>query len=96
MTVAALILAGGRGTRAGGGIPKQYREIDGISVLRRGGVRRFRQFLGIAWESRHQHGFHGPQLGSVPPLSWQIFLQSSRHKQIPHFIDQASWVIFRL
>ena len=35
MTVAALILAGGRGTRAGGGIPKQYREIDGISVLRR-------------------------------------------------------------
>ena len=35
MTVAALILAGGRGTRAGGGIPKQYREIDGISLLRR-------------------------------------------------------------
>jgi 2-C-methyl-D-erythritol 4-phosphate cytidylyltransferase/2-C-methyl-D-erythritol 2,4-cyclodiphosphate synthase len=35
MTVAALILAGGRGTRAGGGIPKQYREIGGISVLRR-------------------------------------------------------------
>ena len=35
MTVAALILAGGRGTRAGVGIPKQYREINGISVLRR-------------------------------------------------------------
>ena len=35
MTVAALLLAGGRGTRAGGGIPKQYREIGGISVLRR-------------------------------------------------------------
>jgi len=35
MTVAALILAGGRGTRAGGGIPKQYREIDGIAALRR-------------------------------------------------------------
>ena len=35
MTVAALLLAGGRGTRAGGGIPKQYREIGGITVLRR-------------------------------------------------------------
>ncbi|MGB0553477.1 MAG: bifunctional 2-C-methyl-D-erythritol 4-phosphate cytidylyltransferase/2-C-methyl-D-erythritol 2,4-cyclodiphosphate synthase [Alphaproteobacteria bacterium] len=35
MTVAALLLAGGRGTRAGDGIPKQYREIGGISVLRR-------------------------------------------------------------
>ena len=35
MTVAALILAGGRGNRAGGGIPKQYREIDGVSLLRR-------------------------------------------------------------
>ena len=35
MTVAALILAGGRGTRAGGGIPKQYRVIDGVSLLRR-------------------------------------------------------------
>jgi 2-C-methyl-D-erythritol 4-phosphate cytidylyltransferase/2-C-methyl-D-erythritol 2,4-cyclodiphosphate synthase len=34
MTVAALLLAGGRGTRAGGGIPKQYRKIGGISVLR--------------------------------------------------------------
>ena len=35
MTVAALILAGGRGTRAGGGIPKQYRQIAGKTVLRR-------------------------------------------------------------
>jgi 2-C-methyl-D-erythritol 4-phosphate cytidylyltransferase / 2-C-methyl-D-erythritol 2,4-cyclodiphosphate synthase len=35
MTVVALLLAGGRGTRAGVGIPKQYREIGGISVLRR-------------------------------------------------------------
>jgi len=35
MTVAALILAGGRGTRAGGGVPKQYRQIAGKSVLRR-------------------------------------------------------------
>ena len=35
MTVAALLLAGGRGTRAGGGLPKQYRDIAGQSVLRR-------------------------------------------------------------
>ncbi len=31
----ALIVAAGRGTRAGGGLPKQYREVDGVSVLRR-------------------------------------------------------------
>jgi 2-C-methyl-D-erythritol 4-phosphate cytidylyltransferase/2-C-methyl-D-erythritol 2,4-cyclodiphosphate synthase len=30
----ALILAGGRGVRAGGGIPKQYREIAGTPLLR--------------------------------------------------------------
>lgn len=31
----ALVLAGGRGTRAGGGVPKQYREIGGVPMLRR-------------------------------------------------------------
>tara|TARA_Y100001934_G_scaffold272886_1_gene362064 strand:- start:80574 stop:81731 length:1158 start_codon:yes stop_codon:yes gene_type:complete len=35
MTVAALLLAGGRGMRAGGTIPKQYREIGGKTILRR-------------------------------------------------------------
>jgi len=35
MTVAALLLAGGRGMRAGGDIPKQYREIGGKAILRR-------------------------------------------------------------
>jgi len=34
-TTVALVLAGGRGTRAGGGTPKQYREIAGEPVLRR-------------------------------------------------------------
>ncbi len=33
--VAALVVAGGRGVRAGGGIPKQYRLIGGHSVLAR-------------------------------------------------------------
>lgn len=33
--VAALIVAAGRGTRAGGGTPKQYRPVRGIAVLRR-------------------------------------------------------------
>jgi len=35
MTVAALIVAAGRGTRAGPGGPKQYRLLGGIPVLRR-------------------------------------------------------------
>ena len=30
----ALILAGGRGIRAGGGVPKQYRDISGVPLLR--------------------------------------------------------------
>jgi 2-C-methyl-D-erythritol 4-phosphate cytidylyltransferase / 2-C-methyl-D-erythritol 2,4-cyclodiphosphate synthase len=30
----ALVLAGGRGTRAGGGVPKQYRDIGGMPMLR--------------------------------------------------------------
>ncbi|MBN9535011.1 MAG: bifunctional 2-C-methyl-D-erythritol 4-phosphate cytidylyltransferase/2-C-methyl-D-erythritol 2,4-cyclodiphosphate synthase [Alphaproteobacteria bacterium] len=33
--VAILIVAGGRGLRAGGGIPKQYRDLAGYSLLRR-------------------------------------------------------------
>lgn len=35
MTVAALIIAAGRGSRAGGGTPKQYRSIGGEAVLSR-------------------------------------------------------------
>ncbi|MBL4873014.1 MAG: bifunctional 2-C-methyl-D-erythritol 4-phosphate cytidylyltransferase/2-C-methyl-D-erythritol 2,4-cyclodiphosphate synthase [Rhodobacteraceae bacterium] len=35
MKVAGLIVAAGRGVRAGGGIPKQYRDLMGQSVLRR-------------------------------------------------------------
>ncbi|MFS2317638.1 bifunctional 2-C-methyl-D-erythritol 4-phosphate cytidylyltransferase/2-C-methyl-D-erythritol 2,4-cyclodiphosphate synthase [Maricaulis sp. D1M11] len=35
MTIAAIIVAGGSGQRAGGGIPKQYRELVGQPVLRR-------------------------------------------------------------
>lgn len=35
MTVAALIVAAGRGSRAGGGLPKQYRRIGGEAVLSR-------------------------------------------------------------
>src|SRR3546814_15343186 len=34
-TTAALVLAGGRGTRAGAGLPKQYRLLAGQPVLRR-------------------------------------------------------------
>lgn len=33
-TTVALVLAGGRGTRAGGGIPKQYRPIGGVPMMR--------------------------------------------------------------
>ncbi len=35
MKVAGLIVAAGRGKRAGGGIPKQYRDLNGQTVLRR-------------------------------------------------------------
>lgn len=35
MKTVALIVAAGRGTRAGGGLPKQYREVGGEPVLRR-------------------------------------------------------------
>ncbi|WP_116131754.1 bifunctional 2-C-methyl-D-erythritol 4-phosphate cytidylyltransferase/2-C-methyl-D-erythritol 2,4-cyclodiphosphate synthase [Tropicimonas sp. IMCC34043] len=34
-TVAAVIVAAGRGTRVGGDIPKQYQLLDGIAILRR-------------------------------------------------------------
>src|SRR5262245_64838725 len=33
-TVAAVVVAGGRGFRAGGEIPKQYRAIAGVPVIR--------------------------------------------------------------
>ena len=33
-TVAAVVVAGGRGLRAGGDVPKQYREIAGEPVIR--------------------------------------------------------------
>ena len=33
MTVAAIIVAAGRGSRAGGDVPKQYQEIGGEPVL---------------------------------------------------------------
>ncbi|EJW12127.1 2-C-methyl-D-erythritol 4-phosphate cytidylyltransferase [Rhodovulum sp. PH10] len=33
--VAAIVVAGGRGTRAGGGLPKQYRCVGGMPVVRR-------------------------------------------------------------
>ena len=35
MTTAALIVAAGRGSRAGGGLPKQYRQIGGEPILAR-------------------------------------------------------------
>jgi len=33
--VAAIVVAGGRGIRAGGELPKQYKTIGGVPVLRR-------------------------------------------------------------
>lgn len=47
MRVAAIILAAGRGVRAGGDIPKQYREVGGKAVLRRS-VEAFLGHSGIA------------------------------------------------
>ena len=50
--VAAIVVAGGRGVRAGGGIPKQYREIRGAPVLRHA----------LALFTEH------PQVGVVQPV----------------------------
>jgi len=46
MTTVALIVAAGRGVRAGGGVPKQYRALGGEPVLRRT-VRTFLRHPGI-------------------------------------------------
>lgn len=48
MTIAALIVAAGRGSRAGAGLPKQFRELDGVPVL----VRTLNAFCGHAGISR--------------------------------------------
>ncbi|RKR02796.1 2-C-methyl-D-erythritol 2,4-cyclodiphosphate synthase [Maricaulis maris] len=49
MKIAAVIVAAGRGERAGGGVPKQYRELAGKSVLSRTlhRLRHGRVFVGI-------------------------------------------------
>lgn len=46
MTTVALIVAGGRGLRAGGGLPKQYRALGGEPVIRRT-IRAFLRHPGI-------------------------------------------------
>ena len=45
--VAAVLVAAGRGTRAGGGVPKQFRSLGGDSVLRRA-LALFAEHPGIA------------------------------------------------
>ncbi len=52
--VAVLIVAGGRGVRAGGGVPKQYRALGGRTVLRRTVAR----FLGHPGVARVQVAIH--------------------------------------
>ena len=51
-TIAAVVVAGGRGLRAGGDVPKQYREIAGEPVIRPA----LSAFL------------HHPQIGAVQPV----------------------------
>jgi 2-C-methyl-D-erythritol 4-phosphate cytidylyltransferase / 2-C-methyl-D-erythritol 2,4-cyclodiphosphate synthase len=51
-TIAAVVVAGGRGLRAGGDVPKQYREIAGLPVIR------------PALEAFLSH----PQIGAVQPV----------------------------
>jgi 2-C-methyl-D-erythritol 4-phosphate cytidylyltransferase/2-C-methyl-D-erythritol 2,4-cyclodiphosphate synthase len=51
-TIAAVVVAGGRGLRAGGDVPKQYREIAGEPVIRPA----LAAFL------------HHPQIGAVQPV----------------------------
>ena len=51
-TIAAVVVAGGRGLRAGGDTPKQYRDIAGEPVIRPA----LSAFL------------HHPQIGAVQPV----------------------------
>ena len=48
MKIAALIVAAGRGTRAGGGVPKQYAMIGGAPVLVRT-LNAFASLDDVAW-----------------------------------------------
>jgi 2-C-methyl-D-erythritol 4-phosphate cytidylyltransferase/2-C-methyl-D-erythritol 2,4-cyclodiphosphate synthase len=48
LRIALLIVAGGSGTRLGGGIPKQYQRLAGIPILRRS-IDAFAGISGIEW-----------------------------------------------
>jgi 2-C-methyl-D-erythritol 4-phosphate cytidylyltransferase/2-C-methyl-D-erythritol 2,4-cyclodiphosphate synthase len=47
LSVAALVVAAGRGVRSGGGLPKQYRKVGGDAVLRLS-ISRFLQHSGVS------------------------------------------------
>ena len=71
--IAALVVAAGSGSRAGGGVPKQYRCIAGRSVLahavghlRRAGVSDVRVVIGAAQEALYEDAVAG--LGLPPPV----------------------------
>jgi 2-C-methyl-D-erythritol 4-phosphate cytidylyltransferase/2-C-methyl-D-erythritol 2,4-cyclodiphosphate synthase len=72
--IAALIVAGGRGTRAGGGLPKQYRRLAGIPILRRSidafgacpQVSRIQVVIGAGHEAEFERATAG--LAIAPPV----------------------------
>ena len=61
-SVAAVIVAAGRGTRAGGGLPKQYRALAGEPVIRSS-----LSLFCLAWRGRRRAGGH-PSRRSWPRI----------------------------
>lgn len=75
MKIAVLIMAAGKGLRAGGGLPKQYRKIAGQTVLRRT-LNLFCQYPGIDRittlihpDDRHLYEESASWLNLAPPVS---------------------------
>lgn len=59
MTIAAIIVAAGRGVRAGGGVPKQWQGLAGVPVL----AHSIRAFAGVAAVDRIVLVLHGDDMG---------------------------------
>src|SRR3546814_2396188 len=86
----ALIVAAGRGERAGGGLPKQYRPLGGVSVLRRSvaafaghpGIESVRVVIADEHRDLYERSEeHTSELQSLMRISYAVFcLQKKTNK----------------